>query len=334
MEQLRFPEISPSDSEDYVEDYWFTSPSTSVDGSSVNSIPWADDVVNKNQEIWERIERMFYGEETLPTNDDKLRNEIQQWTTQFPYLRVIGTAMPIYSSGKHMTNDPNYEEVISMHPLYPNERQLPPNKTAQERLYRSAKDDQHEALANNIGKCLRITSGPLLTRRIQNKPTTATFNPTYPTHMENGTMPPRQQLTRRQLESATDSIRSVTNRNKSRFIDNTYGGIGDRLHSIPYSARIINVPAKKIDANDSNESHATNYIRYSNIHRIKTATLLPANGPLRTSITLPLIDIEPNQIGHNSRYIGESISALIYPDMDRIFQSSFRDKYKKRSESE
>lgn len=327
MEQLRFPEMSPSDSEDYIEDYWFTSPSASVDGSSVNSIPWADDVVNKNQEIWERIERMFYGEEPLPSEDNKLRNEIQQWTAQFPHLRINGTAMPIYSNAMAAPSDPNHDEVLAMHPFYPNERSAvavrPGERSAaKERLFRSAKDDQHELLANDVEKCLRITSGPLLVRRVQPKPAPATFGTVHPMHMECSTVQPKVNPNRRYLESATGSMRSA------------YDGLDDRMRSVPYSARFNIVPALKNDASDANELHVTKYTRCNGLQRIKTATLIPLNRAIRTSITLPSIDIEPKHIAHNSRYIGESISALIYPDMDKTLHASFRNKYKQRSESE
>lgn len=342
MEKLRFPEMSPSDSEDYIEDYWFTSPSASVDGSSVNSIPWADDVVNKNQEIWERIERMFYGEEPLPANDEKLRNEIQQWTAQFPHLRVSGTAMPIYSNAKAMPSDPSHDEVIAMHPFGQLERTQGVHKLtdrdrmqAKERLFRfSAKDDVHDLLANDVEKCLRITSGPLLARRIQAKPSPAIYTAVYPLHMECGAVQPAPSANRRYLDSATGSIRSVCERVGSRYAADAYDGLDDRMRSVPYSARVNNVPALKNDGGDGNEVIATKYTRFNGIQRIKTATLIPLNQAIRTSITLPSIDIEPKHIGHSSRYIGESISALIYPDTNKALHASFRNKYKRRSESE
>ncbi|KAH8242665.1 hypothetical protein KR032_000951 [Drosophila birchii] len=73
----------PDDSE-FLQDVPYSS--SSIDRSSVGSIPWADDAVKKNLLDWERVERLLSGEEPLPEQEPELRNEIADWQRKFPSL--------------------------------------------------------------------------------------------------------------------------------------------------------------------------------------------------------------------------------------------------------
>lgn len=72
------------DNEAYLQEIPYTS--SSVDRSSIGSIPWADDAIKLNQLEWERVEKMLNGLEPLTIEEDDLRNEIQDWQSKFPQL--------------------------------------------------------------------------------------------------------------------------------------------------------------------------------------------------------------------------------------------------------
>ncbi|XP_017486467.1 PREDICTED: uncharacterized protein LOC108374920 [Rhagoletis zephyria] len=74
---------SNDDDSEFLQDVPYSS--SSIDRSSIGSIPWADDAIKQNQLDWERVERMLIGEEALPTEPD-LRNEILEWQQKFPEL--------------------------------------------------------------------------------------------------------------------------------------------------------------------------------------------------------------------------------------------------------
>lgn len=71
------------DDSEFLQDVPYSS--SSLDRSSIGSIPWADDAIKQNQLDWEQVERMLCGEEALPVEPD-LRNEILEWQTKFPQL--------------------------------------------------------------------------------------------------------------------------------------------------------------------------------------------------------------------------------------------------------
>lgn len=336
MEKVKIPEINlTSDSEDLLDDYWFTSPSASFDGSSVNSIPWADDVVKQNQELWDRVERMFYGEESLPTNDIKLRNEIIEWTNHFPYLRVTGDQMPIYFSNNVIPSDSNHDEIFAMHPsttgtYFDQKTGVSYANRGQEDKYHRYQDDQNDnTLADDIEKCLRITSGPLLSRRAQNSRTAYGVRSTIPSNQpETNFTQSIQNRNKHGLKSALVSVRSNYDMG-TQFARKLYGSfdVAERLHTVPYSARFIKIPTMKTDTGDLNTTNKPNMIR------INTATLVPISRPLRNSITLPAINIEPKY--YFDRNTSDAISALIYQNntSTKSTRSSLKS-LKKRSESE
>lgn len=351
-----------SDSEDFIDDYWFLSPSVSNDGSSVNSIPWADGVLKQNQELWDRVERMFYGEESLPDNDTKLSNEIREWTTHFPYFRVSGVAMPIEtisSDGSDpIPSDPHFEEILAMHPspdLNTTKSATKVPSTARTSRPQHPTSDahlmRHDQLTDDIEKCLRITSGPLLSRRAQNSRTAHSFRNVIVStnhasqaanlmqHKEKW-HPANNRNSKPQLKSAM--VRSDFDAG-TQFIRKLYSSIDiERIHAVPYSARIVKVPALKHQTTDIINAISTTTTSASstaavaaatssatairpNIIRIKTATLVPISRPIRNSITLPAI--------RNDRSMyNDAISALIYPES--ITNSPNKVLLKKRSESE
>lgn len=366
MDQMKKSEMnSTSDSEDFFDDYWFLSSSASHDGSSVNSIPWADDVVKQNQELWDRVERMFYGEESLPDNDPKLAQEIREWTTHFPYFRVSGSAMAINArpsiaaaaadvsaastttaeSYDAIPSDPHFEEIFAIHPspelstcksaavMCATARPLRPSDS------NSMREDQ---LANDIEKYLRITSGPLLSRRTQNSRTAYHYrnNDSHATNlMQNKSKwqpSSNRHSSKPQLKSAL--VHSVNVHMGAHYARKLHSSIDtERVHSVPYSARIIKVPAltnqtrdfRAIPVSSSSTSIAAGTAIRPNFIRIKTATLVPISRPLRNSITLPAIKIEPQYFDRSS--CNDAISAIIYPNANI---DSPKKTLKKRSESE
>ncbi|XP_075150155.1 uncharacterized protein LOC142224266 [Haematobia irritans] len=58
--------------------------SSSVDRSSIGSIPWADDSIKQNQIEWEKVEQMLAGREV--STDPELSKEILDWQKKFPQL--------------------------------------------------------------------------------------------------------------------------------------------------------------------------------------------------------------------------------------------------------
>jgi hypothetical protein len=60
---MRIPSISEDSNDTEIQ----FSPTNSLgQQSSIGSIPWAEDAILENKEEWEKIERIFYGEEDLP----------------------------------------------------------------------------------------------------------------------------------------------------------------------------------------------------------------------------------------------------------------------------
>uniref|UniRef100_A0A182S616 DUF3719 domain-containing protein n=1 Tax=Anopheles maculatus TaxID=74869 RepID=A0A182S616_9DIPT len=133
--------------------------------SSIGSIPWAEDAIKQNQNEWERIDRMFYGEEDLPS-DAKLREEILEWTSVFPFLRVTGKPITIVESVHAKGNDPFHEEIFMVDPPLP-------SRTRSSRSGRdgpskhAAKDVECLLSACELDKCLCISSGQLYSQSNQ-----------------------------------------------------------------------------------------------------------------------------------------------------------------------
>ncbi|XP_017849434.1 uncharacterized protein LOC108604463 isoform X2 [Drosophila busckii] len=62
---------------------------SSIDRSSIGSIPWADDAIKKNKLDWEKVERMLTGEAPLIEMEPDLRHEISDWHNKFPCVLAI-----------------------------------------------------------------------------------------------------------------------------------------------------------------------------------------------------------------------------------------------------
>ncbi|XP_017122477.1 uncharacterized protein LOC108142901 [Drosophila elegans] len=78
-----------ADDSEFLQDVPYSS--SSIDRSSVGSIPWADDAIKKNLLDWERVERLMSGEDPLLLQEEELqepelRNEIADWQRKFPCL--------------------------------------------------------------------------------------------------------------------------------------------------------------------------------------------------------------------------------------------------------
>ncbi|XP_023162349.2 myb-like protein AA [Drosophila hydei] len=78
------PDADKDDDSEYLQDVPYSS--SSIDRSSIGSIPWADDAIKKNKQDWERVDRMLSGEEPLPELEPELRHEIADWQRKFPSL--------------------------------------------------------------------------------------------------------------------------------------------------------------------------------------------------------------------------------------------------------
>ncbi|KAH8358541.1 hypothetical protein KR093_000836, partial [Drosophila rubida] len=78
------PDAYKDDDSEFLQDVPYSS--SSIDRSSIGSIPWADDAIKKNKLDWERVDRMLSGEETLPEQEVELRHEIADWQRKFPSL--------------------------------------------------------------------------------------------------------------------------------------------------------------------------------------------------------------------------------------------------------
>lgn len=57
--------------------------SSSLDRSSIGSIPWADSSILENKLEWEKVEGMLDGTLTL-SNEEDLKTEILDWQRKFP----------------------------------------------------------------------------------------------------------------------------------------------------------------------------------------------------------------------------------------------------------
>lgn len=280
-----------SDSDDCNDENWFGSSTTSADNSSISSIPWAEDVVNQNKDEWDSIERMFYGEEDLP-NDDKLKTEILEWTQKFPHLRVIGQQASIFYNVNGIQSDHNYEEIIAIHP--PRANQYFSSTSA------CPKIETINNLEQDMQKCLRITSGPMLLR---------------PNEQNSVRLLARKNHPQINNSAILNSFRNTYgNRNMGRNQDGN-----NKLDIFPQSARLLKV------ASTSSQLSAP----IGKIFRISTASMMPRNRPLRNSVTLPSISLEPIAREGN---VNRSISALISTIPGSRVPS--KNALKKRSDSE
>lgn len=308
-----------TESDDLTEDNWFSSPTTSFDGSSVNSIPWAEDVVKQNKETWDRIERWFYGEEPLPA-DDKLRHEIIEWTTQFPHIRVIGEQTPIYYESMATPIDSHYEELIDVHPSTASQI-VPKSVRLNRNLEQVLEDSLHIDIGNrdkfsaqhnrsaiprkhndsNIEKCLRITSGALLSKRYQNPVSMLIQNDenrgSARTSISTTMSSHRKTSNSLTLKPIPAEIRCIRIR-KDSFDDMINNRILlEPIHltksePISISARLIKMPDIPLGG-EWHKSEKTNRMANQNKIRIATASVIPAKRPLRTSLTLPAINLVP-----------------------------------------
>lgn len=164
LNKMQFNEDSSSGESvcDESNDIWLTSPTSSQGRSSISSIPWAEDAIKQNEEEWETIEQMFYGELPLPTNK-KIREEFEDWMAKFPHIRVVGRQIPNPAAYTLMSNEIHREECLAIDPPA-----VPAYRSWHHDTYQDSQIMVRPTdLNSEIEQCLRITSGPLLSRRWQ-----------------------------------------------------------------------------------------------------------------------------------------------------------------------
>lgn len=318
MSQFEIPEVSLStESDDFTEDNWFSSPTTSFDGSSVNSIPWAEDVVKQNKEEWDRIERMFYGEESLPS-DTKLRNEIMEWIQQFPHIRVSGQQAPLFYDPTAAPMDTHFEEVIEVHP-----NNSPKIAAKSIRLTRNLEqvleDSLHIDMENrgrtsdsayckrsairrqyadaDINQCLRITSGALLLKRNIVQDTKHGYETRSSARAISTAMSqPRRSGCLKPIPA--DNVRCIRI-HKDNFDDMIRNRIIlepihiSKAEPLSLSARLIKIPGIPMET-EWHKDGKTQKVAKQNKIRMATASIIPVKRPLRSSITLPAINLAPS----------------------------------------
>ncbi|XP_058462866.1 uncharacterized protein LOC131437471 [Malaya genurostris] len=144
------------DSDTLTELSFSRSPTSSLGRSSTSSIPWAEDAIKQNQLEWERIERMFYGEEELP-KESKIREEFLEWMTAFPHLRINGCAIRIQENPAAKPTDPFYEEVLAIDPPFMNRVR----SSRSGNISKPIKECEFQFVPNDIERYLHISSGQI-----------------------------------------------------------------------------------------------------------------------------------------------------------------------------
>ncbi|XP_055903745.1 uncharacterized protein LOC129939669 [Eupeodes corollae] len=157
--------------------------SSSVDRSSIGSIPWADDAIKQNQLDWEKVERMFCGEQDLSEAQPELKNEILEWHKKFPnILRSKRPPMGIdkFSSLSFTSDDYKDYDDDDDEDDEPDDGTVTPTNEGPSSLYQpkhSAKSLEplptkqiiaHEKLINMLANDLKISSIPMAVRRLGN----------------------------------------------------------------------------------------------------------------------------------------------------------------------
>lgn len=135
---------------------------------SSSSIPWAEENISDNRNEWNKIERIFYGEEELPT-ESKTRNEFLEWMELFPHLRVVGKKVPIYydptAKEENVVN-----EILAIDPpieRYNSRSKSSSRKTNTDEIYftRKSSKTNKDNLSSDLNKFLKISRSPVMTRR-------------------------------------------------------------------------------------------------------------------------------------------------------------------------
>lgn len=135
---------------------------------SSSSIPWAEENIADNRNEWNKIERIFYGEEEVPT-EPKTRNEFLEWMELFPHLRVVGKKVPIYydpsAKEENVVN-----EILAIDPpieRYNSRSKSSSRKTNTDEIYftRKSSKSKEDNLSSDLNKFLKISRSPVMTRR-------------------------------------------------------------------------------------------------------------------------------------------------------------------------
>lgn len=134
---------------------FLNSSSASQGRNSSASLPWADpsEQILQNQLEWERIERIFYGEEELPA-DPKTKAEFLEWMNAFPYLRVTGKSINT-PSVHEIPKAFEYKEIVAK------DHKISYNYKRPEVNFRAPLQTRKE----DISKVIETRSGHVLNRR-------------------------------------------------------------------------------------------------------------------------------------------------------------------------
>ncbi|XP_053698243.1 uncharacterized protein LOC128745237 [Sabethes cyaneus] len=151
------------DESDTLTELSFSRSTSSLGRSSTGSIPWAEDAVKQNQLEWERIERIFYGEEKLP-NDSKIREEFLEWMTAFPHLRVLGKSLTVLENLSAKSSDPFYEEIFAIDP--PSINRIRSSKSG--KIAKQMRDSELQLVPSDIERYLHISSGKVMCNNHRN----------------------------------------------------------------------------------------------------------------------------------------------------------------------
>lgn len=136
--------------------------------SSSASIPWAKENIADNRNEWNKIERIFYGEEELPT-ETKTRNEFLEWMELFPHLRIVGNKIPIYYDPS--AKEENFvNEILAIDPpieRYNSRSKSSSRKTSTDEIYFTRKSSKlkEDHLSSDLNKFLKISRSPVMARR-------------------------------------------------------------------------------------------------------------------------------------------------------------------------
>lgn len=313
LNKMQFNEDSSSGEStcDESTDIWLTSPTSSQGRSSISSIPWAEDAIKQNQEEWETIEQMFYGELPLPTNK-KIREEFEEWMAKFPHIRVVGRQILSLSTYTRMSTDIDREECLAIDPPAFPSAYRPWKQDTYQNSDRDSQMVRPTDLNSEIEQCLRITSGPLLSRRWQHLSggTRSVFRRHNPSVQHIFTSPAEEGSRSRVASVRSDTF--STHKRHQQLLPMYPEVSSSPLHSpalqlpITLAANLMKIPPILNISNYDPEKYASITARSSSYRR-KEEKNLPNRIKLPAITTMPSLRRETT---FQTELLGRSISAI------------------------